>query len=247
MIDIHCHILPGIDDGARDITESAEMINTARLNKIDAIIATPHFTDFDKIEDFLFNRYEAVQSFEEMLESFDNKPAVAYGAEVFLDNKVFTAGNLDELTLNGSRYMLCEYTLEPFVSEKAVIYAEEICARGYIPIIAHPERYISFAQNPTVVNRLWDMGCKFQVNASSLAGAGGEDMRRFTEDLILKGFADFIATDAHSHKIRNNRILKKMEDFPESISEDMLKYLLENAPLRVLKDEVFPQKEVKYF
>lgn len=247
MIDIHCHILPGIDDGARDITESAEMVNVARLNKIDAIIATPHFTDFNKIEDFLFNRYEAVQSFEEMLESFDNKPAVAYGAEVFLDNKVFTAGNLDELTLNGSRYMLCEYTLEPFVTEKAVIYAEEICARGYIPIIAHPERYISFAQNPTVVNRLWNMGCKFQVNASSLAGAGGEDMRRFTEDLILKGFADFIATDAHSHKIRNNRILEKMEDFPESISEDMLKYLLENAPLRVLKDEVFPQKEVKYF
>ena len=123
MIDIHCHILPGIDDGARDITESAEMINTARLNKIDAIIATPHFLDFDKIEDFLFNRYEAVQSFEEMLESFDNKPAVAYGAEVFLDNKVFTAGNLDELTLNGSRYMLCEYTLEPFVPEKAVVYA----------------------------------------------------------------------------------------------------------------------------
>ena len=247
MIDIHCHILPGIDDGARDITESAEMINTARHNKIDAIIATPHFTDFDKIEDFLFNRYEAVQSFEEMLESFEDKPAVTYGAEVFLDSKVFTAGTLDELTLNGSRYMLCEYTLEPFVTEKAVIYAEEICARGYIPIIAHPERYISFAQNPTVVNRLWDMGCKFQVNASSLAGAGGEDMRRFTEDLILKGFADFIATDAHSHKIRNNRILEKMEDFPESISEDMLKYLLENAPLRVLKDEVFPQKEVKYF
>ncbi len=247
MIDIHCHILPGIDDGARDITESAEMVNVARLNKIDAIIATPHFTDFNKIEDFLFNRYEAIQSFEEMLESFDNKPAVTYGAEVFLDNKVFTAGNLDELTLNGSRYMLCEYTLEPFATEKAVIYAEEICARGYIPIIAHPERYISFAQNPTVVNRLWDMGCKFQVNASSLAGAGGEDMRRFTEDLILKGFADFIATDAHSHKIRNNRILEKMEDFPESISEDMLKYLLENAPLRVLKDEVFPQKEVKYF
>jgi len=138
MIDIHCHILPGIDDGARDITESAEMINTARLNKIDAIIATPHFLNFDKIEDFLFNRYEAMQSFEELLESFDNKPAVAYGAEVFLDGRVFTADNLDELTLNKSRYMLCEYTLNPFDTEKAVLYAEELCARGYIPIIAHP-------------------------------------------------------------------------------------------------------------
>ena len=247
MIDIHCHILPGIDDGARDITESAEMVNVARLNKIDAIIATPHFTDFNKIEDFLFNRYEAIQDFKEVLDSFEDKPAVAYGAEVFLDSKVFTAGTLDELTLNGSRYMLCEYTLEPFVPEKAVIYAEEICARGYIPIIAHPERYISFAQNPTVVNRLWDMGCKFQVNASSLAGAGGEDMKRFTEDLILKGFADFIATDAHSHKIRSNRRLDKIEYFPESITEDMLKSLLEDAPLRVLKDEAFPEKEVEYF
>ena len=230
MIDIHCHILPGIDDGARDITESAEMVNMARLNKIDAIIATPHFTDFNKIEDFLFNRHEAIQEFKGVL-----------------DSKVFTAGNLDELTLNGSRYMLCEYTLEPFNPEKAVVYAEEICARGYIPIIAHPERYISFAQNPTVVNRLWDMGCKFQVNASSLAGAGGEDMRRFTEDLILKGFADFIATDAHSHKIRSNRILDKIEYFPESITENMLKSLLEDAPLRVLKDEAFPEKEVEYF
>lgn len=247
MIDIHCHILPGIDDGARDITESAEMINTARFNKIDAIIATPHFLNFDKIEDFLFNRYEAMQNFEELLESFDNKPAVAYGAEVFLDGRVFTADNLDELTLNKSRYMLCEYTLNPFDTEKAVLYAEELCARGYVPIIAHPERYISFAENPEVVNKLWDMGCKFQVNASSLAGAGGENMRSFTEDLILKGFADFIATDAHSHKRRSNRILDKIEYFPESITEDMLKYLLEEAPLRVLKDEAFPEKEVEYF
>ncbi len=71
--------------------------------------------------------------------------------------------------------------------------------------------------------------------------------RRFTEDLILKGFADFIATDAHSHKIRSNRILDKIEYFPESITEDMLKALLEDAPLRVLKDEAFPEKEVEYF
>ena len=76
MIDIHCHILPGIDDGARDITESAEMVNVARLNKIDAIIATPHFTDFNKIEDCIFNRYEAIQDFKEVLDSLEDKHAV---------------------------------------------------------------------------------------------------------------------------------------------------------------------------
>jgi len=247
MIDIHCHILPGIDDGAPDITESAEMVKSAALNKIDAIIATPHFTDFDRIEEFLYNRDKAIEPFEEMLEDIDCKVAVGYGAEVFLNSKVFTAGDLDELTLNGSRYMLCEYTLKPFDTEKAVIYAEEILGRGYVPIIAHPERYVSFARHPEVVNELWDMGCMFQVNASSLAGHGGEGMQEFTEDLILRGFADFVATDAHSHRRRNNKILDKIEEFPENISEDMLKHLFEEAPLRVLKDEKFPEKEVEYF
>lgn len=247
MIDIHCHILPGIDDGAPDIEESAEMVRSAAQNGIQAIIATPHFTDFERIDEFLYNRDAAIETFEEMLEDFDYKVAVGYGAEVFLNSKVFTAGDLDEITLNKSRYMLCEYTLKPFDTERAVIYAEEILGRGYIPIIAHPERYITFAQNPEIVNELWDMGCMFQVNASSLAGHGGEEMQEFTEALILRGFADFVATDAHSHRRRNNRILDKIEEFPESISDGMLKHLLEEAPLRVLKDEIFPEKEVEYF
>jgi protein-tyrosine phosphatase len=247
VIDIHCHILPGIDDGAPDIEESAEMLRTAAHNNIQAVIATPHFTDFERIDEFLYNRDEAIESFEDMLESVEHKVAVTYGAEVFLNSKVFTAGELDGLTLGKSRYMLCEYTLKPFDSERAVIYAEEILGRGHIPIIAHPERYITFAQNPEIVNELWDMGCMFQVNASSLAGHGGEEMQEFTEALILKGFADFVATDAHSHRRRNNRILDKIEEFPESISDGMLRHLLEEAPMRVLKDEIFPEKEVEYF
>lgn len=247
MIDIHCHILPGIDDGAPNVEESAEMIKTAAFNKIEAIIATPHFTDFERIDEFLYNRDEAIEAFEDMFESLDCRVAVGYGAEVFLNSKVFTAGDLDELTLNKSRYMLCEYTLKPFDTERAVIYAEEILDRGFVPIIAHPERYITFARNPEVVNELWDMGCMFQVNASSLAGHGGEEMQDFARELIIRGFADFVATDAHSHRGRNNRILDKIEEFPESISEEMLGRLLEEAPLTVLKDGIFPRKEVEYF
>ena len=80
MIDIHCHILPGIDDGAPDIEESAEMVRSAAQNGIQAIIATPHFTDFERIDEFLYNRDAAIETFEEMLEDFDCKVAVGYGA-----------------------------------------------------------------------------------------------------------------------------------------------------------------------
>ena len=247
MIDIHCHILPEMDDGPVSYDESFEMIKNAKNHKINVVIATPHFTDYSAIEDFVFERNEKAILLNEMIKSFDMDITVGCGSELYLNSEVFTAGDLDELTINGSKYMLCEYTLNKFDTQKAVIYAEELCRRGYTPIIAHPERYISFLEQPDVVNELWDMGCRFQVNASGLAGHGGLAMQEFSKDLILKGFVDFIATDAHSPKNRNNKILEKIDEFPEEISEDSIEYMLETAPLKVIKKERLEARKVDYF
>ncbi len=247
MIDIHCHILPEMDDGARDTTVCAEMLRCAHNNKIDSIVATPHFLDFNDIDEFLYRREKAAETLNDIVESLGLDIKIYCAAEVFLDSEVFTAGDIDELAVNSSRYMLCEYTLKPFAPEKAIIYAEEIINRGYVPIIAHPERYVTFAENPEIVNELWDMGCMFQINASSLAGHGGDEMRCFAEDLILRGFVDFIGTDAHSHKTRNNCLLDKIDEFPESIDKKTVEYLTEDAPKKVLNNEIFEKKEVEYF
>lgn len=247
MIDLHCHILPEMDDGAKSYDEAVEMVRNAKKNRINIIIATPHFTDYDEIDYFIEMRNEKAVMLNSMSKEFGCNVSIGCGAEVFLDSRVFTAGELDGLTINGSKYLLCEYTLKPFDTEKSIVYAEEICQRGYTPIIAHPERYVSFFENPEVMNELWDLGCRFQVNASSLAGHGGEMMQEFTKDLILRGFVDFIATDAHAPKGRSNKILKRIEDFPEEISNEQIDYLTTVAPLKVIKKEEFETRKVKYF
>ena len=247
MIDIHCHILPNMDDGSDSLEESLNMIRVAQKNDTNVIIATPHFYKYDSIDEFVFERDEKALLLNNAAKELGYNVSVACGAEVFLDSRIFTADNLDELTLNGSKYLLCEFTLKPFENEKAVIYCEELVSRGYVPIIAHPERYINFLNDPTVVNDLWDMGCKFQVNASGLAGHGGERMQDFACELIKRGFCVAIGTDAHSSNLRNNRILDKTDEFPEEITEEDIEEQLNANPLRILKKEDLPEKEVEYF
>ena len=247
MIDLHCHILPGMDDGSPSIEESLAMVRVAQKNKIDIIVATPHFLDYDEIDFFAAERDEKAVELNKAISDMGYNVSVACGSELFLDSRIFTADNLDELTINGSKYMLCEFTLQPFNNDKAIIYTEELISRGYVPIIAHPERYINFMRDPTVVNELWDMGCRFQVNASGLAGHGGEPMQDFAFELVRRGFTVSIATDAHSSTVRNNRILEKLGQFPEELTREELDDQLINLPLAILKKEELPKREVEYF
>ncbi len=247
MIDLHCHILPNMDDGSENSHVSLEMAMMAEQNNINVIVATPHFTDYNNVDEFVYIRNDKAVALNEDIRKAGCNVAVACGAEVFLDSHIFTADSLDELTINGSKYMLCEFTLKPFDTQKAVLYVDELLSRDYIPIIAHPERYVTFAQNPQIVNELWDMGCRFQINASGLAGSGGRAMQDFSLELIQRGFADFVSTDAHSATVRRNNMLDKIRDFPEELSQEQIEYLIHTAPLAILKKEILPPKEVEYF
>lgn len=247
MIDLHCHILPGMDDGSPNTEESVAMLRVAQKNKINVIFATPHFIDYDKIEEFVMERDAKAVSLNEKAEALGLSPRIACGSELFLDSRIFTADSLDELTLNGSKYMLCEFTLKPFNNDRAIIYTEELIARGYVPIIAHPERYINFLREPEIVNELWDMGCRFQVNASGLAGHGGAQMQEFSCELVKRGFTVSIASDAHSSTVRNNRLLEKLGQFPDELTREELDDQLTNFPLMILKKEELPKREVEYF
>lgn len=247
MIDLHCHILPKIDDGSDSFEESVEMVKTALLNKTEAIIATPHFLNYNDIDGFVFSRDTKLERLNELCVKNGFRVVIGAGAEVYLDSRVFAAGDMDDLTINGSRYMLCEFSLRSFDPEYAVRYAEEIIDRGYVPIIAHPERYITFLEFPDTVNELCGLGCRFQVNASSLAGHGGRRMQDFAKELILRGFVDFTATDAHSSTKRGNDILNKIKDFPEEITAERLAWMTEDAPMLVLKNEDLPERDADFF
>ncbi len=237
MIDLHCHLLWNMDDGASSMEKTIALCEIAVQNHIQIIAATPHMTDLDLIDDFLVTRNQKLRELNTYLASSDMPVRVCGGAEVFLNEQVFTAEGLQDLTLNRSRYLLCEYSLRPFEPEKALIYAEEVLDRGLIPIIAHPERYPTFHRHPEIVTDLQDMGVLFQVNADSLAGRLGEQIQDFAVAMMTRGTADFIANDAHSPVHRNNDFKEFRALFPAEITPEIVKWATYTAPRRVLENK----------
>lgn len=242
MFDLHCHILWNMDDGAETMEKTIEMCRTAVKNDISIVAATPHMTDLRRTDDFLYTRNRKITELNRLLNAEEIPLRICGGAEMYLNDWIFEADEeLAELTLNRSRYLLCEYSLRPFDPEKAVLFAEEIAERGLVPLIAHPERYPTFHEYPDIVPELYDLGARFQVNADSLTGRIGENVRDFAVNMLTNGFADVIATDAHGVNHRKNDIQEIQRMFPPVITPEILRYTTETVPLYILKNEPLPR------
>ena len=175
------------------------------------------------------------------------------GAEIFVNDDIFYAPSLDAVTLGGSRYMLIEFDFNGLNINRLIRYINEFISRGYIPIIAHPERYRFMQQNYDIVNHLADMGVLFQVNSSSLAGFSGMEARELSFAMIASGIASFIGTDAHSVAHRPNNLLKQRELFPVSVDFDTYDRLLDKNARTILADgvlergRVYPIRRKRFF
>lgn len=237
MIDIHSHIIYDIDDGAQSIEESVMLCRQAMENGFDGIVATPHFANYRNIEGFVLERDSKLELLRERLFEEQIDITLYSGAELFLSRGIFTAGDLDELTINNSRYMLCEFPLGPFNVSEGLRAITELTLRGYTPIVAHPERYYEIRRNYEIIERLLDMGVVFQVNVDSLAGNIDFEAQEIAVQLIKDGDARFIASDAHDIYHRNMNFGEKFSTVPSEISEEDLITCFQTYPNAVIDDE----------
>ena len=236
MIDIHSHVLYGIDDGAEDIEESIEMCRDAYENGCDSLVLTPHFFDLKTLPEFVEARNRKIRVLANALEEEDIPLKLFAGAELFLSNKLFTAENLDDLTINNSRYMLCEMPLGPFRTDNVLMWLDELIDRGYTPILAHPERYVVLHRDYSLIDAILDRPVLFQVNLDSLRGKNGYEPQNMALDFISQGYAQFIASDAHNTIYRHTRLKEKLEDVPEEVSEKDINLLLKENPYKVINN-----------
>lgn len=240
MIDIHCHILNGIDDGARDIETSLHMCKIAEMNGIKHIVATPHITATDDLERFVSVRNEKIRSLQKLVEMREINVKLYPGAEVYVDDDIFFANNLKRLTINGSRYILVEFSFMETKIKKIYEYLDEIIKMGIIPIIAHPERYPFFQYDYEAVNDLSKKGAVFQINAASLASMDGPQEFELAYSLAYNGVASFIGTDAHSAHHRPNNLREMMDFFPPDISQLNMQMMVHDSAKCVLTDKELP-------
>ena len=247
MIDIHCHLLWGMDDGSQSFEDTLSLCHTAVENGIESIILTPHMLDLDTADEFLICREENARELRNVIEQQHLPLQIHTGAEVFLNHKIYTADCLDELTLAGSQYLLCEFPIPTFSRRQGIAYVQELLQQGYKVILAHPERYAVTYADPKFIPFLHSMGIFLQVNAASLAGKYGVEVQKMAESLILKGLVDFIATDAHRPNWRSNRFNAYKADFPPQISAHFLTWATEIAPRLVLQNMDIQAEKKNFF
>jgi len=198
MIDIHCHILPGIDDGPLSVAESLAMVDLAVADGVSTIVATPH--TFNGV---YMTPPEAIASGVDALNGIltdeNIRARVCPGAEVHTCN-AFGRKIIDGLagTINHSgKYVLVEFpfqTINPGTSEELF----RLKHKGITPIIAHPERNILFQRDTDLLHDMVGMGCLVQITAMSITGELGEEAMGCASTLLQRHLAHVIASDAHS-------------------------------------------------
>ncbi len=232
--DIHCHILPAVDDGSQSMEETMEMLRIAASEGIRCMIVTPHYKEGRRSPGAarIKERMEVVQ------EALDEE---GIPIRLYPGNEIFYTSEFEEkleegriLSMNHSEYLLVEFS--PFEDYVCIRNAmNSILSAGYIPILAHVERYQCMLKDVKHVADLLAMGCRIQVNASSVTGDNGYKVKQYVHKLLKLKQVDYIGTDAHNTERRRPAMKKCAELLVKKYGEEYAMALLnDNAEQTLL-------------
>ena len=239
IIDIHSHVLYGVDDGSRTLKESLEIIDYLKSVGIYDIVLTSHYIKDTKYESDVKTRTEILEKLKSKLNDKDVK--------LYLGNEVYLCDELVELyknkkitTLNNSKYMLVELPLVNYFSNFQNVLCE-INELGLIPVMAHPERYRFIQKNKKRINEILDYGCLLQCNIDSLTGKYGRDAKRVMKWLLKNDLVTFVATDTHrvGDKVKLEKAYKKLKKL---VGEERYEELTYSNPKRILNSKNIKNK-----
>lgn len=238
MLDIHCHILHGIDDGAGDLTDSLEMAQIAAENGTKAVFATPHCNMPGFFLNFRSNEFDArLSALQSAVKDRGIDLQIYPGQEIYLENGFIQRLKKGELiTLNHSRYALVEFDFYEQENE-AYKKTEALVSEGYTPIISHPERYGFVRENDDAIAKLRRLGALIQLNAGSLSGNFGKACAKIAHDTLGRELADFMASDAHSQYSRTPDLSQAHEYVCENFSYEYADRLLCINPKRIINND----------
>ncbi len=238
LFDMHTHILPRVDDGARDLETALEMIRFAAEHQTRAIVLTPHVLIEEK-EDFLRQMERNIRRFDDLTQASKGLGVALYfGGEVYVSPYMMEEGiRLSLPTLNKSRYLLTEFpSYFPEHSYVRVFY--DLLDAGYIPLIAHPERYGVVLQKPEIVEEWTRLGCRVQITADSLMGGFGRGIKNLTEQLLKRGLVSCVGSDAHNTRDRHANLLPAYQRITSLVSAEYAEKLMCLNPRKILTDTV---------
>ncbi|SFB04622.1 MULTISPECIES: tyrosine-protein phosphatase [unclassified Bacillus (in: firmicutes)] len=230
MIDLHCHILPGVDDGPETLADSLAMAKMATQEGIHTIVATPHHLN----STYTNPRWSILNKVEELNNALKQENidiTILPGQETRIYGEMIQGINEDDiLTVASSPYVLVE-----FPSNSVPRYTEQLFfdlqLKGFIPVIVHPERNQELIENPDILYQLVKKGALTQVTAASIAGAFGKKIKNFSLQLVEANLTHFIASDAHNVSNRSFKLKEAYSIIRSKYGSDVEFMFKENAAL----------------
>ena len=237
MTDIHSHILFGIDDGSNSIDESLQLLRGLEEIGFDNIILTPHYIEGTE---YACPNSEKIRLFN-ILDEEKKKNGINInlylGNEIFINDHIGDCIDNGEIyTLNNSKYLLFELPMHnQILNLTDLVY--EMKYQGYVPILAHPERYTVFQSNYSLIDELKEEGLLFQSNYASILGYYGKDAQKLIKYMLKKKYVDYLGTDIHhvtkSYVIDNFKKIEK--EFNKVAGKDYYNDILNNCD-KLLKE-----------
>lgn len=197
FVDIHSHLLYGIDDGATTAEHSIALISAIKKLGFTKSIATPHVMQdvWENTSDSILNRWEETK---EALDKNESYP-LQVAAEYLMDESFLKKVQQEKLLCLKDKYVLVEMSyLNPPINLYDILF--ELQVHGYTPILAHPERYLFYHKNPNEFQKLKKAGCLFQLNLLATVGYYGPTITKTADDLLQKNAYDFVGSDIHHEK-----------------------------------------------
>lgn len=225
VIDFHSHVLPGIDDGSKNIETSMKMLQTSKASGVDRMIATPHFyADCDRIERFLERREQAYLSIADKLS--DDTPKLLLGAEVAFFEGISQAEKIEALTIDDSNLMLLEMPFRTWRQSDIAEVKQLIYKRNFSLIIAHLERYMKKTENRKYISELMELPVTIQINAESLLDC---KQSRTLLRMVKKGQIHVLGSDCHGMHHRPPNLMEGRQVIEKKAGADCLKRIDETG------------------
>lgn len=229
LYDMHTHILPDFDDGAKTVEDSLELIDRLRRQGVRNIALTPHFyTNEMSLDDFLVKRQAAFDAFAPFIPEDIN---IILGTEVYVTDYLFNNTDLSKITYGNSPYILTEFAYETRFSEKTLQRFYMLTQNyGLIPVIPHVERYPYLLEKPRMIETLKGMGTVIQTNVSKYTQEAPFLKKRKLLKLIEKGLIDILGTDTHSLDHNPPEDYREaLETITKKCGEHTVKRMMDNA------------------
>jgi protein-tyrosine phosphatase len=237
MVDIHCHLLPNVDDGPTSWQTCVQMCEMARADGIEHIVATPHANN-----QFRYDREAHTRALEELGQQLPEGPKLSLGCDFHLsyENLVDALATPSRYTIGGTSYLLVElsdFAVGPSVSQAL----ERLREIGVVPIITHPERNLALQGNPRNVLAWVEAGCLVQVTANSLTGSWGRKARDTAEWLMKRDAVHILATDAHGVGSRPPILSKARQAAERVVGKAAAHAMVYDHPRAVVSGQMLPR------